>query len=247
MQHLNLEEDSSNHFSSNMFAREKVVFPFAVVLVLSSVARYFSSIWFPGGWDSFWNCWGNQTMFEIMMASVKATIICVIRKIIPMAIPNQSQQTLDRASPSLLNLADSHTLQKLPLAFLSLFPKPWTWLSVCCLPAATHTIRHSKDKRVLSTQQLTKKRSNSPMCLFAGEHSINSINGDKEDLIGTYNNCCCFKTPLATIMAAEALIIVVWFLLVYSQGSQGRGIVLFHKNTFNASVGSQNPLLFFIS
>lgn len=44
VQHLNLEEDSSNHFSSNMFACEKVAFPFAVVLVLSSVARYFSSI-----------------------------------------------------------------------------------------------------------------------------------------------------------------------------------------------------------
>lgn len=139
----------------------------------------------------FWNCWGSQT-FEI---TLKATVLCVIRKIIPMAIPNQSQQTLDRASPSLLNLADSHTLHKLPLAFLSLFPKPGTWLSVCCLPAATHTICHSKDKRVLSTQQLTKKKSNSPMCLFAEEHSMNSINGDKEDLIGTYNNSVVVLKP----------------------------------------------------
>lgn len=196
MQHLNLEEDTSNHFSfsSNRFACEKVAFPFAVALVVSSVARYFSSSWFPGGWDSFWNCWGNQT-FEITMASSKATVICVIRKIIPMAIPNQSQHTLDRGSPSLLNLADSCTLHKLPLAFLSLFPKPWTWLSVCCLPAATHTIRHSKDKRVLSTQQLTKKKSHSPMCLFAEEHSINSTNGDKEDLIGTYNNFVVVLNP----------------------------------------------------
>lgn len=66
---------------------------------------------------------------------------------------------------------------------------------VCCLPAATHTIRHSKDKRVLSTQQLTKKRDNLPMCLFAEEHSINSINGDKEDLIIIYNNSLVVLNP----------------------------------------------------
>lgn len=44
MQYFNLEEDSSNHFSSNRFAFDKVALPFAIVLVLSSVARYFSSI-----------------------------------------------------------------------------------------------------------------------------------------------------------------------------------------------------------
>lgn len=45
VQHLNLEEDSSKHFSfsPNMFSCAKAEFPLAVVLVLS-VARYFTII-----------------------------------------------------------------------------------------------------------------------------------------------------------------------------------------------------------
>ena len=159
-------------------------------LVLSSLASYFNNIWLPWGWDGFWNCWGKQKCLEITMAPSKATISGVIRKTIQMA-----SRSLARVSPPPLKLADSHTLHKLPLAFLSLSSKPSTWLSVCCLPAVTHTIRHSKDKRVLSTQQLTKKKSNSPMCLFTEEHSINSINGDKEDLTVTYNNSVVVLKP----------------------------------------------------
>lgn len=33
------------------------------------------------------------------------------------------------------------------------------------------------------------------MCLFAEEHSINSIKGDEEDLIGTYNNSVVVLKP----------------------------------------------------
>lgn len=37
MQFLNLEEDSPNHFYSNMFVCEKVAFPFAVVRMFGVV------------------------------------------------------------------------------------------------------------------------------------------------------------------------------------------------------------------
>lgn len=100
MQLFNLEEDYPNHFSSsfscNMLVCEKVAFRFAVVrmfgVVLSGVistASIFLDI-IPGGWDGFWNFWENQTMFEITVASSKATISHVIRKIIQMAVQNQS-------------------------------------------------------------------------------------------------------------------------------------------------------------
>lgn len=178
-----------------MFACEKVAFPFAVVSMFDVVlsGRLFWQCLTSWRLRWFLKLLGKPNNFSNHYGIFKSNYQPCHQEDNPNVCPKSVLQSLVRAFPSFLNLADSHTLHKLPLAFLSLSPKPSTWLSVCCLPAATHTVCHSKDKRVLSTQQLTKKKSNSPMCLFAEEHSINSINGDKKDLIVTYNNSVVLK------------------------------------------------------
>lgn len=138
MQLLNLEEDSPNHFSSNMFACEKVAFPFAVVTMFGVVL---SGQLFPclTSWRLRWllkllgkpnNVWNHYGIF-------KSNYQPCHQEENPNGCPRSVLESLAGASPSLLNLADSHTLHKLPLAFLSLSPKPSAWL--CLLPPSSST------------------------------------------------------------------------------------------------------------
>lgn len=146
VQLLNLE-DSPNHFSfsSNMFACEKWHFPLLLWGYLVFAVRIFGVV-LTGelfqrltSWTLRWflkllgrpkNVWNHSGIF-------KSNHQPCCQEANPNGCPKSAFQSPARASPSLLNLAGSHTLHRLPLAFHSLSPKPSAWLRL--LPPSSNT------------------------------------------------------------------------------------------------------------